>query len=281
MTEPAARVGDLIGCSLPQAPPTGILHAPAPGLPIVPLGATTVLVGGMPAARLGDASLCASPAPTPNHIISASRTVLIERKAAARKGDKAAHGENIRTGEPTVLIGDVGLAFSPDLWNDYKDCDDPTFGSPDPLFPEGMIQLSTNCYAYAVDSPFDHPYLQKPQPGNAAGVPMTANTVAELQSAAVADGMIRAPGSGVPPPREGYYIVAGVVDPGVDYHWYRQDSNGTWSHKPGFCQVQVKDASGNPIVNPETADRDYSSMGVNYSEFAGYFYVPNGGLNVK
>jgi len=31
----------------------------------------------------------------------------------------------------------------------------------------------------------------------------------------------------------GSFKVALVIDPGIDYHWYRQNSDGTWSHKPG------------------------------------------------
>ncbi len=41
---PAARVGDMIVSTATQGAPT----------PIIPPGAPTVLIGGMPAARLGD-----------------------------------------------------------------------------------------------------------------------------------------------------------------------------------------------------------------------------------
>jgi len=61
--------------------------------------------------------------------------------------------------------------------------------------------------------------------------------------------------------------VALVVAPGDDFHWYRLDNNGQWSHKPGSDPVRDVDESGNKITNPETADRGI------YTSFCGYFCV--------
>ena len=129
---------------------------------------------------------------------------------------------------------------------------------------------STNCYAYAANDPDGHP-PGKPQPGEHCGNKMTAVTCTDVKKAAICDGMVAAPNP--PPLRPGYYPVALVMDPGVDYHWYRLDSNGSWSHKPGNTAATNVDASGNVITNPETADREYDF--VNYREFCGYFYVPS------
>jgi hypothetical protein len=60
-----------------------------------------------------------------------------------------------------------------------------------------------------------------------------------------------------------------VVDPGTDYHWYRLDRNGMWTHKPGGTQATNLDNSGNPISSPETADR--CGGWLCYTEFCGYF----------
>ena len=35
-----------------------------------------------------------------------------------------------------------------------------------------------------------------------------------------------------------------VVDRGNTFHFYRQNKDGTWSHKPGVLPVTNKDASG-------------------------------------
>jgi hypothetical protein len=47
--------------------------------------------------------------------------------------------------------------------------------------------------------------------------------------------------------------IALVVDEDEDYHFYRQDSNGYWSHKPGSTNVTNLDANGKRIYNPELA----------------------------
>jgi uncharacterized Zn-binding protein involved in type VI secretion len=61
-----------------------------------------VLIGGMPAAVLGDSCVCVGP---PDSIIKGSATVLIGGKPAARMGDSTAHGGVIAVGFPTVMIG--------------------------------------------------------------------------------------------------------------------------------------------------------------------------------
>lgn len=91
---PAARIQD----------PTG--H---PGTIAGP-GATTVLIGGKPAATQGTLHNCALPPnagphpPTP--ITKGSGSVLIKGQAAARVGDTAGCGAQIVSGDTTVLIGD-------------------------------------------------------------------------------------------------------------------------------------------------------------------------------
>ena len=49
---------------------------------------------------------------------------------------------------------------------------------------------------------------------------------------------------------------------GTDYHWMRQNSDGTWSHKPGGTRTIDRDIDGNRIYHPETVvlgDRNYGS----------------------
>jgi uncharacterized Zn-binding protein involved in type VI secretion len=79
---------------------TGLV--PHVGGPILPPGAPTVLIGGLPAATLGDIVTCVGP---PDTIIKGSATVLIGGKPAARMGDNTAHGGVIVLGLPTVMIG--------------------------------------------------------------------------------------------------------------------------------------------------------------------------------
>jgi uncharacterized Zn-binding protein involved in type VI secretion len=99
MSKPAARLTDLHTCPLSDGP------KPHVGGPITAPGCPTVIVGGMPAARVGDVCTCAGP---PDAIAEGSCTVRIGGQPAARVGDKTVHGGVIVTGAPTVLIGDVG-----------------------------------------------------------------------------------------------------------------------------------------------------------------------------
>jgi len=75
---------------------------PHVGGPIVGPGVPTVLIGGMPAAVVGDMVTCVGP---PDTISKGSTTVLIGGKPAARMGDQTAHGGVITLGAVTVLIG--------------------------------------------------------------------------------------------------------------------------------------------------------------------------------
>jgi uncharacterized Zn-binding protein involved in type VI secretion len=75
---------------------------PHVGGPILPPGCPTVLIGGMPAARVGDQATCVGP---PDAIVKGSATVLIGGMPAARMGDQTSHGGVIVVGCPTVLIG--------------------------------------------------------------------------------------------------------------------------------------------------------------------------------
>ena len=75
------------------------------------------------------------------------------------------------------------------------------------------------------------------------------------------------------------YKGAMVVDPGNTFHFYRQNKNGTWSHKPGTLPVTNVDADKIPIYTPFTANRDYTKPGdndpINYTSFCGYYCIPN------
>ena len=95
---PAARVTDMHTC------PMVTVLVPHVGGPILPPGCPTVLIGGMPAARVGDMCTCVGP---PSTIIPPGcPTVLIGGMPAARVGDQTAHGGVIvGPGALTVIIG--------------------------------------------------------------------------------------------------------------------------------------------------------------------------------
>jgi len=92
----AARIGDMHTCPMSTGP------VPHVGGPVLPPGCPTVLIGGMPAARVGDMLVCVGP---PDTIAAGSATVMIGGMPAARMGDSTAHGGVIVIGCPTVMIG--------------------------------------------------------------------------------------------------------------------------------------------------------------------------------
>ena len=92
----AARITDMHVCPMV----TGVV--PHVGGPILPPGTATVLIGGLPAACVGDMCVCVGP---PDSIVAGSGTVLIGGKPAARMGDSTAHGGTIILGCFTVIIG--------------------------------------------------------------------------------------------------------------------------------------------------------------------------------
>ncbi len=92
----AARITDMHVCPMV----TGTV--PHVGGPIMPPCEPTVLIGGLPAARVGDMCVCVGP---PDTIAMGSSTVMIGGMPAARMGDTTAHGGSIALGCPTVMIG--------------------------------------------------------------------------------------------------------------------------------------------------------------------------------
>ncbi|MEO0972751.1 MAG: PAAR domain-containing protein [Pseudomonadota bacterium] len=96
---PAARIGDMHTC--PQQTP-GLPPIPHVGGPILGPGVPTVLIASSVASVVGDAATCVGP---PDTVAKGSATVMIGGKPAARLGDTTAHGGVIVVGAPTVIVG--------------------------------------------------------------------------------------------------------------------------------------------------------------------------------
>ncbi|TAJ83506.1 PAAR domain-containing protein [Reyranella sp.] len=96
MGMPAARLTDMHVC------PMVTVLVPHVGGPIVGPGCPTVLIGGMPAACVGDIVTCVGP---PDAIVMGSFTVMLGGRPAAQLGSLTAHGGTVVMGYPMVLIG--------------------------------------------------------------------------------------------------------------------------------------------------------------------------------
>jgi len=124
------------------------------------------------------------------------------------------------------------------------------------------IKWHNNCYNYACDRIL---FNDKSQPGRASGHVLNLYKCNEVTNASISDGLLKKEGS--EPLEICYHKVALFVCPGIDYHWYRQDDNLQWSHKPGRSNAMNVDESGNIITDPRTANRG------RYTKFCGFFWV--------
>ena len=138
------------------------------------------------------------------------------------------------------------------------------------------IKDSHNCYAYALNS-FVASRTNKPQPGYFAKYPHISNGNYTCEP------FIKRLRKDIPSIydttfkgkcKKGFYKIYMAVtkdSPDTDYHFYRQDSNSYWSHKPGRTDITNLDASGKLIKNPDTANRKYTYY--NYGSGCGFFCI--------
>lgn len=155
---------------------------------------------------------------------------------------------------PTRLQCRCAPLYEPDWWNDG-------WG--------GQRQPNNNCYNYGTDYRSD----TFAQPGLASSAMYTSLTCPAVLAGAVADDLIDNPKADNKCPDEGH-LVALVVAPGWDFHWYRKGRNGLWTHKPGSTPVTNKDNSGAAIPDPRTADRG------SYTDFCTFMTVMHGHIKV-
>jgi hypothetical protein len=200
-----------------------------------------------------------------------------------------------------ILRRSGGLPYKPEKWNDQgfyydKKMGYATYGDPN------SIQYRTNCYAYAFDLKAN-PLTGKDfiscldigpfamQPGMYCGLSCNEEIINNPEMLV---GLIEADAKALNyyfektglyiPVKEGHWKVALVIAPtdenGVyDYHWYRLNEDGTWSHKPGAFPVTNLDGSGNIITDPKIANRNSIDGTLSYSIFVGYFEVGKCGID--
>jgi hypothetical protein len=134
----------------------------------------------------------------------------------------------------------------------------------------GQVQFNNNCYNYGTNYRSD----TYAQPGLAAGAMYASITCTDVRAGAVADALIDWPNARNRCPKEGH-LVALVVGPNWDFHWYRKGRNGLWTHKPGGTQATNLDNSSNLISDPRTADRG------GYTDFCTFMVVMHGHIKVQ
>jgi len=132
-----------------------------------------------------------------------------------------------------------------------------------------------NCYNYATNQPNS----SFAQPGWAGGIMNSSPyTCGGLLAGAEADGLSFA-GQTLDEGRERCpedCCLVALVNSGFDFHWYRRDDDGTWSHKPGASDATNLDAGGQLILDPSGANHNYGGAaegGRNYDNFCGFMCV--------
>jgi hypothetical protein len=140
----------------------------------------------------------------------------------------------------------------------------------------GQRQLQNNCYNYGSNYRTDtfHQIPGGSQPGAAAGAMYASITGPEVRAAAITDGLINNPSANNKCPGEGH-LVALVIAPGWDFHWFRKGRTGRWSHKPGSTPVIDVDNSNAIITDPRTADRGP------YTQFTTFMTVMHGHVKIE
>jgi len=136
------------------------------------------------------------------------------------------------------------LIFGPAFWNNPP------------------VRLTNNCYNFANNFRSD----TIAQPGRATGNMYTAFECDNVSTAAASDGCTEIC-AGLSK------LVALVIWPNVDFHWYRLQAGGFWAHKIGIGQATNLDSFGRVIggaLTPQNCGRGP------YTTFCGYRFSPFG-----
>ena len=131
------------------------------------------------------------------------------------------------------------------------------------------IKNTHNCYGYALGKRVSK-IKNKQQPGYSSGYKHISNSEYEckffydrLKKDVPASYIEKFDNKCLP----GFYKIFLALDKENDYHWYVQNNNQHWSHKPGHSEVTNIDASKNLIKNPKLANRNYGYLNYKTSCF--------------
>jgi hypothetical protein len=183
---------------------------------------------------------------------SAGRLPDVRARLRARVGARAPQGAR-KYAAPRVTACAGGPLFEPNWWNDG-----------------GQKQLQNNCYNYSTN----YRTNTFAQPGRANGRIITSLTCAVVKPLAIRDNLIDSPNANNRCPAAGH-LVALVMAPGFDFHWYRKGQDGMWTHKTGPAPATALDNGGNTITDPRQADRGP------YVDFCGFMVVMHGHIRLQ
>jgi len=170
------------------------------------------------------------------------------------------------------------------MTNNYRE--DKIYSKDDSYNNNLYTRESHNCYTYFLNLKSSRAFntckhdfktahiCRRPQPGYAAQLPRlnrrdyTCNTMMK-RTLKDNKNLFKTTKKSCP---KSHYKGALVVAPYRDFHYYRLNDDGVWTHKPGYKPSTNVDSDKMPITNPEKANRNYGAL--NYSDFCGYLCVP-------
>ena len=218
---------------------------------------------------------CGKQVPTTTTIPTCTPTLSPEEKIFAEIWEEVGNSDNEN--------GDTTPPDSPDC----PSCDAlPRSGAELPYAPgawnsDRNIKTTNNCYSYAAHDLRTHEnaYDALPTPGVASGMgpltfPLSAN---DIRGRAQLDGFNLESNCETKCPPDRYKVMGFLsMAEGGDFHFYRQDTDGCWSHKPGILDVTNLDRSGNKIGDPRSSCTNKVSGAHNYDQFFGCFCAKPG-----
>lgn len=208
---------------------------------------------------------------------NSEKVKIIKTKSKNKKNQYGGKNKPIIKGDysPHYVIfdkKDVLIRNQKNINNNNNISKSPLSGS-EPPFDEKKwnnpeVKDNHNCYAYAVDT-INKNFHYKPQPGYAARM----SGVPDEQYACMA--FLKRLKKDLPsmylidfnsPCIKGFYKTFMAIDNKIedpDYHFWRMDDDGLWSHKPGATKISKVDASGNKIINPLHSNRNFKNYQYN------------------
>jgi len=175
----------------------------------------------------------------------------------------------IKTKKPYILnikkIKNNNLIDDPLYLSNFKEQQSPLSGSELDYNPKlwnnnNSIKNSHNCYTYSLGK-IVNGLKNKAQPGYASGFDYISNSnfncksfKKRLEKDSPASYLEKFDNKCLP----GFYKIFLAIDPKNDYHWWRQNSDQKWSHKPGSSNVTNLDASNELIDNPVLSNRKFT-----------------------
>lgn len=156
--------------------------------------------------------------------------------------------QRMQKGQRRPVKGPVSKSeptYNPDKWN-----------KPD------TIKWNHNCYSYATET-WAPKRTSKAQPGYFSGfdsVPDKSYQCLPFLMRIARDNpgfLLASHDASCPVGFHKAFLALAPEGDDIDYHFYRQDADGSWSHKPGATETTQMDASGKRIMDPLLANREY------------------------